>query len=105
MTKEWKFPKIGYSVSVWQNWSELLPWKIKKYNWVNFIPIEINFEGGWYKGSYFEFRIIVLNLGFEFNVWGRASREAFVAGMQERFPFLYDENEEDENGPEVYDGS
>jgi len=96
MVKEWYIKKWGVGISVWQNWSELLPWKIKEYNWVNFIPIEINFELGWYKGKYFEFRFILLNLGFEFEIWNRKSREDFVDYLKAKCPEAFEDKEWDD---------
>jgi len=70
-------------ISAGQGFTQLLPWKVKEYNWINFIPIEINFEAGWYKGKYFEFRICLINIWLSIEVYHKAERNKLVQKFED----------------------
>ena len=69
----------AFKVSVYQQWTEWLPWNWKHYNWLNFTPFRLDIETGSYTGRYLQVDFCLLNFGITFDWWDRASRDAFVA--------------------------
>ena len=51
-------------------WPEIF--KFRKWNWVNFDFINVNFEYCWFNGKSFELVFIILGLGFYLNWYNQA---------------------------------
>ena len=85
----------GYVIAPVFQWKEVF--KFKEYNWINFCPIQINFEYGGYKGKYFELTLIFMGIGFWFETYNKASRDKFAEELRERagpeFKSLFEDND------------
>lgn len=55
-----------------------------KNNWSNFAVADVSFEYGTYRGTYLEFRVVLLGLGFAGEIAARQEREAWDDEMDER---------------------
>lgn len=70
-----------YYFDLINQWPELT--KFKKWNWINFSPIRIEFEAGSYKGSYWEVIFIIMGFGFMFQSYNKASLNTFNERIEE----------------------
>lgn len=65
----------GYVLAPIFQWRSIF--KAREYNWINFTAVKLDVEAGRYKGSYWEFTIILLGIGFYFESYDVDSRSGF----------------------------
>lgn len=71
------FPKLGISIHFWQDWTNILPWKVGDFNWHTFYFLQLYAEFGAYKGNYFELCAAFMGLGVEIEVYDKAERHSY----------------------------